>query len=222
MKFWKKQLKKTNRGLVLALILIIGVAIFTIVDNINFKEEKPEIEQLIFEYVKGIGEFAVTPEELVKKENISEEEFKPYLKKWNDFINQYWVYKKRNTDSLYWEYLMSDMKDSYSTLRYKSKGEQVVSCTYETKNMQIKKAGPNCATASFTVKIIAECNNNPMILTPSNPENLDWFLGSDEDKTVKIKAEGEYVVLLERTTDGWKIYNTDGYISSMQDITNEG
>ncbi len=223
MKFWKKQLKKTNRGLVLALILIIGVAIFTIVDNINFKEEKPEIEQVITDYVNEMGNFAVTPVEFLGKEEISDEEFKPYQDRWNEYINKYWVYKKRNPDSIYWESLMSDAKDMYSSLQYRSENEQVISCVYDARNIKISKAGPNCATATLTLKIVAEYKDNATIFTPMYTESFGWMAEEgEENKVFKTRAEGEYTFTLERTSDGWKIYKCDGYISSIQDITNEG
>lgn len=221
MKFWKNQFKKTNRGLVLALILIIGVAIFTIVDNINFKEEKPEIEQTITGFVEGMGSFAVTPQEFIDKEEISDKEFKPYQTKWNEFVNKYWVYKERNPDSIYWENLMSDIKNMYSSLQHKTKDEQVVSCSYEARNIRISKAGPNCATATFSVYIVAETKGDALILTPMYAETLGWFAEEDiTDSLRKVKAVGEYSVTLERTSDGWKIYNSDGYISSVQELTN--
>lgn len=220
MKFWKKQFKKTNRGLVLALVLIIGVAIFTIVDNINFKEEKSEIEQVVTNYINEMGNFAVTPEELIGKGEISDEEFKPYQDKWNEYINKYWVYKKRNPDSLYWDTLMSDAKDIYSSLQYVSKTQQVISCSYDARNIQISKAGPNCATVSFILKIVAEYKDGAPILTPMYTESFGWMIEEgEENKVFKTSAEGEYTLTLERTSDGWKIYKCDGYITSMQDIT---
>lgn len=223
MKFWKKQLKKTNRGLVLALILILGVAIFTIVDNINFKKEKPEIEQVITDYIDEMETFAVTPQEFLGKEEISDEEFKPYQEKWNEYVNKYWVYKKRNPDSIYWYTLMSDIKDMYSSLKYRNENEQVISCSYDARNIKITKAGPNCATATLTLKMIAEYKDYASILTPMYTEIFGWMTDEgEENKVFKTRAEGEYTLTLERTSDGWKIYKCDGYVTSMQDITNEG
>ena len=57
------------------------------------KEEKPEIEQVITDYIDEMETFAVTPQEFLGKEEISDEEFKPYQEKWNEYISKYWVYK---------------------------------------------------------------------------------------------------------------------------------
>ncbi|MBQ8883708.1 MAG: hypothetical protein IJ031_03840, partial [Oscillospiraceae bacterium] len=135
---------------------------------------------------------------------------------------KYWVYKKRNPDSIYWDTLMSDIKDMYSSLQHRSKNEQVFSCSYDARNIQISKAGPNCATATLTLKMIAEYKDNASILTPMYTESFGWMMEEgEENKVFKTKAEGKYTLTLERTSDGWKIYKCDGYITSMQDITNE-
>ena len=219
MKFWKRQLKKSNRGLILALILIIGVTIYTLIDNNSFKKEKPEIEELISSYIKEMGDYAVTPEEFTKTTEISDKEFKPYQDEYNKFINNYWVYKKRNPNSLYWECLMTDAKDMYSDLMNNTKENHVISAVYDARDIKIRKAGPNCATATFKVYIVAETVGDPNIITPMYPESLGWY--SDEGdltKKNKLRLEGEYEATLERTADGWRFYDSGGYITSVEEI----
>ena len=57
----KRFLKKVNRGLVLAGLILIGFVIYIIFDMNSFKKNKPQIAQTLKEYISEIEDVAVTP-----------------------------------------------------------------------------------------------------------------------------------------------------------------
>ena len=53
-------LRRVNRGVVLAIVLVVGLSAFFVVDNSRFKKEIPEIEELIEEYLQACAEISIT------------------------------------------------------------------------------------------------------------------------------------------------------------------
>ena len=200
MKFWKLQLRKTNRGLVLGLIIIIAVTIYTLIDNQNFKKEKPEIKQLVTDYIEKLEEFGVTPAELKGKE-ISEQDTKEYIDRWNSFVDEYWIYKKRNLNSVYYGIMKSEFSQQYENFLIEKVNSFTEECTMEARNIKISKAGPDCATVSFDFYSVISGTNLMDALTPSFSEDVNWYYedGNEEDSVSKYKLEGEYTLSLERT-----------------------
>ena len=50
----KKFFKHANRGVILAIVAVLCVAVYVLVDNARFKEAKPEIEQAVRQYMEEI------------------------------------------------------------------------------------------------------------------------------------------------------------------------
>ena len=56
-------LRRINRGIVLAIVLVIGLSCYLVVDNIAFKEEREAIKQVIENYTKDMETFLLLPEQ---------------------------------------------------------------------------------------------------------------------------------------------------------------
>ena len=62
--------KRVNRGLVLAAVILIGLIVFIQVDQYQFKNSKPEIEQMTRDYLGKVKQNnTMEPEECVKETN---------------------------------------------------------------------------------------------------------------------------------------------------------
>jgi len=56
-------LRRVNRGIVLAIVLVVGLVGYLVVDNITFKAERDVIRQVLDEYTEAIESFNLLPEE---------------------------------------------------------------------------------------------------------------------------------------------------------------
>lgn len=217
MEKFKKRLKKANRGIILGIILIIGVVIFTVIDNANFKKEKPEIETVVENFITELGNKNVLPEKYRNfKGDIPEPEKEAMMSDFSKFIDEYWVFRNQ-TDG----FRSSELKSSYNdalNIAFES-NEYLSECTMEARNIKVRKAGPNCATAEFELYSLITSTEQSEIVTPTYNESLGWYTEYSEEnyepKLSKYRLEGSYTLSLERTSDGWKIYMSDGYINSF-------
>lgn len=236
----KKSLKKANRGLVLGLILIIAVVIYIMIDNHNFKSEKPAIEKNITAFVEQMGEYMVLPEEYRTTDSehkgkvLTEPEKENLKAKWVDFVEKYWAYKDySNNDYFYGQNIIS-MKNSYDSILDQLPADYITTYSSSVKNISIKKAGPECATCETTLNFIIEVTNQAQIMTPAYLDSFGYyeFVEYDENgnmiatsensrELTKYSCEGTFTFNLERVDGEWKINSSEGYILTMQQINTD-
>lgn len=87
----KKWWKTANRGLiVLGLILIIGLIVYKVKD-LGFQKKEEEIKQAIRDYIEGVWELNMTPEDQRKPGYVrTSDEIKEYKEKVFAFLDTHW------------------------------------------------------------------------------------------------------------------------------------
>lgn len=229
----KKSIKKSNRGLFLGLVLVIAVAVYTVIDNHNFKSEKPAIEKQVTDFVEQIGDYMVFGEEYrttqtQKGKQLTDPEKEQYQSQWNKFIDQYWVYKDYSKNMYFWGLTIAGMKNTYQDVLNQLPDEYVTSYNATVGSVSIKKAGPECATCEAQVNIIVQTTDNASFVMPGSTENFgnygyeeyydpiaDEFVKSDDSQMLKYSCDATFTFNLERVDGVWKITGADYDSMSM-------
>lgn len=219
MNFLKKNLKKINRGIVLAVILIIGVAIYVIIDNYKFNSEKSEVKDVVTGFISEMGKPSVLSEEYRGEKNIPDEVSEQMTKEWNAVLDKYWVSKEQNNSYSYNEDKTS-MRSSFGSITDSLADGYTTEYSAEIKSCKIKKNGPNCAVAEVELEITVSATPFAYAVTPAWFESMEWVADEEVDESAVFQYElgGEFFLYLKRTDDGWKIYESDGDINSASVI----
>lgn len=131
----KRFLRKMNRGLILAALILVGVVIFVTVDNARFKRSKPAIQKQVEAYL-----------EEVKRVNLEPAEEKVDQAK--ELLEQYWC---DGSNGMNMSYSQMSKEDGIAYLkRVKEQGgdrNQVLDYIDMIRSVDIVKNGPGCAKA---------------------------------------------------------------------------
>ncbi|MCI8776806.1 MAG: hypothetical protein HFK00_05375 [Oscillospiraceae bacterium] len=228
----KRFLKKVNRGLVLAGLILIGFVIYIIFDMNSFKKNKPQIAQTLKEYISEIEDVAVTPENLQNIDfKISASDKNEREIAVNELMSKYWTYEKGQqrmfygmTRDDYKSMIMSQFNDD----NHENNGNgYITKWSAHTENVNISKAGPGYATVSLNCQIVAEFAGNPFFI---NPGYIMPVLDFSDNAVVfsehlsKITYNGSYVFIMKKVGDKWKIAYTDwnGWNSNVTSLNSEG
>lgn len=225
----KKSLKKSNRGILLAFLLIVIVVIYTAVDNYKFKSEKPVVADLVTEYIEGMGEYMIFDDEYITTDDhtgnpLSTPKKEELKAKWNSYVEKYWLYKDYSNNYYFYGCSMIDTKDDYNDILNQLPINYVDEYKAEVENVKVKKAGPECATAEVDMSIVLKGTKDAYFLTPCYNESLSWYGNFDEngnslDDYKKYAFSGTFTFNLERVDGEWKITGIEGYLNSSQEIT---
>ena len=208
----KYRLKKINRGLVLAAVLLVGLVIYIVVDTHNFKSEKPQIEQTVMNFVQALGEQNITPEEYREKgKRYSEEDAKKRTDDFARFLDEYWISAESDGNGYNWAVYKSDLKNDMKEIIDDTNG-YITDFNAEIRDCKISKDGPNAALADCTVKIVFVGLPDFAVIGAGG---IDYnYIGQElesDEKLVKVSIEQSCSFGLERTSDGWKITKNEWY-----------
>lgn len=219
----KHRLKKINRGLVLAAVLIVGLIIYIVFDSHNFKSEKPQIEQTVMNFVQALDEQNITPEKYRENgKRYSEEDAKKRTDDFTQFLDKYWISAESNNNGYDWAVYKSDLKGDMKELIDGASG-YITDFNAEIRDCKISKDGPNAALAECTVKIVFVGTEDCAIIGAGGIDrNYMWQESENGDKLVKVSLEQSCTFGLERTSDGWKITKNEWYdMNSLKTIVDD-
>ena len=218
----KKFMKKLNRGLALALVLVIGLAIYIAVDETRFKKEKPQIVQTLNAYMADLGKVMNTPEEYQKLgEKMPEEALKQQEKELEEVLNRYWISTGSRGENYYYSetYLQEWLQIVNALLEQTSYGNGYLSswnCRIEG-SPQIYKNGSDSATVQLDYTLIAEYTGKVNVPGPDSYASLSVELETDgssqqeqENQAMRLTVTGSLGFELERSDNTWRIKSTTG------------
>ncbi len=206
-----KKLKKKNRGILLAILVLLCFLIWINVSGSNFKnEEADNIKAVMSSYCDAAEELYT----LEGEESASAEEKEA---KYEAYINSYWSYSKymenQNIYGLDYYVLRDSMleeADNFADVNEKSSIKEI---DYEITLTKVKKAGDSGAkaTADFSVTYsTGTLDAQPVIIIPDGCMSV-------EPSTGKVTYTWEDVtVMLEKVDGEWKIV---GMLSYWLDIS---
>ena len=86
--FWKK----TNRGIILAAVLLVVFTAFAVVDTVSFEREKVQIEQTVRSYVEQSPQLAMLSPLRTQNEEAVNRTVAEKLKKNREILGKYWSF----------------------------------------------------------------------------------------------------------------------------------
>lgn len=197
----KKFLRRVNRGILLAVVLVIGVAVYVIADNGHFKASKPDIEKAAGDYLAKVKEINLLPADKKAKQTL-------------DVVEQYWCDKASNYT---YGFSKKDMKAYLETVK-KYGSEQTTLTEYNEiiRDMTVLKNGPGCArvTVSYDVSMTMDKEDRDYQIFGLEADTYGGYYNvQGEDKLVC--SQNLILTLYLYETDGtWKIGSIDA-VSDM-------
>lgn len=232
----KTMLKHQNRGLMLALVILIGLMIYLIVDDETFEKNSPALEQLINDYYSEVLELNIIPQEYVDEDSglITDDGLIYLESEYQEIIERYWTDKISNNyynyavskDALMEEYFKSCISE-YEKMPNPSPFTDII---YNLKNVTIEKGGPNIAYIDCEYEITAEFNavyldedvlseelaneykngvsySNAFFISPEYAENMAYYM---YDLNIESETEDYLVKYSLQGSDRFKATLVDG------------
>lgn len=231
----KKILKSVNRGVLLGAIIFLGLVIYLVIDSINFKKDIPKFEQFIEDYYAEMAEFAITPEENRKLNDlgITKKEIERVKKDYTNFINENWT---NYSNEFYYNTTKEDLisgteyYDSLSERVIKYFNGYVVDWKYRLTDIKVRKSGPNIVSVSFTDDVTIEAVGNPLLMAidgPQPPQYMEYIKNYEEFKSnnevQKYNRSISYTIRLMKIDGEWKIYGlVNDWYSSFELVGGDG
>ncbi len=208
----KSKLKKLNRGVILAVVLLVGLVIYIVADNQMFKSEKPEIEQLVSDYVGEIAEINVAPEEYqVAGKAYTKEDSENRIEDYTNIIDKYWTTVDESDNLLTWYSYKAEVKNAMEYLLSSPDNGYITSCTADVTDCKINKDGPNSAVMTCTVRFIFTGTESCALIGSGGIDYSYSYNDANLDNMRKCSVEQDCKFMLQRTSDGWKIGGNEWY-----------
>ena len=188
----KRWYKKVNRGLVLAMILIVGLVSYITVGTIQFNQQKESAKELIENYMEAVMKFAVDK----RASNIQAEQL----------MGTYWEKKEmRLQDGGMDKEVFQMQMDQF----LEEKNENLEQLSGIMTDSQINKYGTNGALCKIEYNYDFTLSGETVVILPTGIEVISkevWTeYGLETDQKAKRNEQLSANVYLTLTDDGWKI-----------------
>lgn len=188
----KRWYKKVNRGLVLAMILIVGLVSYITVGTIQFNQQKESAKELIENYMEAVMKFAADK----TASNIQAEQL----------MSTYWEEKEMRLqdggiDKEVFQMQMNQFLEE--------KNENLEQLSGIMTDYQINKYGTNGALCKIEYNYDFTLSGETVVILPTGIEVISkevWTeYGLETDQKAKRNEQLSANVYLTLTDDGWKI-----------------
>ena len=188
----KRWYKKVNRGLVLAMILIVGLVSYITVGTIQFNQQKESAKELIENYMEAVMKFAVDK----RASNIQAEQL----------MGTYWEKKEmRLQDGGMDKEVFQMQMDQF----LEEKNENLEQLSGIMTDYQISKYGTNGALCKIEYHYDFTLSGETVVILPTGIEVISkevWTeYGLETNQKAKRNEQLSANVYLTLTDDGWKI-----------------
>lgn len=188
--------KQLNRGIILAAVLASGTALYVVVQNIQFKNNIPALqeraEQLGLEMAEsniGDGDAA--------------------LRKKRAFVqNSFTSNSSAATNIMGMTMTKSNML--YELNQPSDCEGEILEATYEQVSSSVKKSGATGANVTVDYKMSFECVGEPDFLSFLGVDSIEYYFESEEDKAARktINISGTITLYMLPDDGDWKIVST--------------
>jgi hypothetical protein len=209
----KTILRKVNRGLVLGLVLLIGLAVFIVADELSFQKQRPQIQETLEAYLQDVAKISILPEAYQKLGVKTPADVLDKKKaEVQTVLDQYWTASGSDVDS--YMFTKEVVKSEWNNmLENNAKGNGYVTkwTGISNGNVKISKTGPGRAMVIFpysvVLEIYGEADSNHMTGVIYAGEKYNGENTPDEVRRQEHKYSLESDLQVEMLyTDGqWKI-----------------
>ena len=214
----KNFLKKMNRGVALAIVLIIGLMAFFVVDAVTFSQEEDAIKEFLVEYLEECAQVNLLSVEYRNFEaEIPDSVIDAKTKEIEDFVEKYYTEYKRVNSSYYYSTKSSILNNTnYMFTNNRELNQYVEELEYSLVNISsIQKQATNAVRVSFNVNIKMRAAYDASFL---NISRIEWGLWNyfreygnshETDKIYEAYQEEQFTITLFKVNGKWKIAEAD-------------
>ena len=179
-----KFLKKINKGLILAIIVLLALTIYLVNVENQRKADKPDIKAVCEEFIALTDKYSVLPEEMQKLgEKQDESKIEEYVKQMKEDLGKIMI-SNEEAIKIQQQVLEENLRNGYNELEARTKQERKIQkiSKYEFDGNQV--------TVSFENEV---------------QENIKYFDGTSE-QTENKKFDTYYDTIILQKIDGkWKV-----------------
>ena len=210
-------LKKMNRGIALAIALIVGLIIFFIADSVAFAREEPMLKDFLEEYLEEASKINLLPEQYRASDtDIPDSVITAKTKETKDFIEKYFTEYKNpmyayNESTKNYMLMMSDIMYSEN-----QKGGGVIKdLSYSLiKITNIQKLATDAVSISFMVDMSLSASPYASFLNLTQYSHGQMFMNYSEEYADEIQDINEQLSMtftLFKVNGKWKIAEATYY-----------
>ena len=180
----KKFLKHCNRGLLLALAVLLGLILYLKIDGIQFENAKPDIKSTITDYLAE-----------VKKINLA------------DAKEKIWA-AHGLTSGTYYGQEKESMESYLNSLAAQGTLTQVTDYVDVIRDIQISKFGPGCAKATVTYDAsltLEEPDSDYLILGLQSDYYADYYTAATQSDSTQLSRSLTLTFYLQEVKEQWQI-----------------
>ena len=199
----KKFFKHANRGVILAIVAVLCVAVYVLADNARFKEAKPEIEQAVRQYMEEIKTVNLAaPQERIARTQ--------------ELLEKYWTESQDN--GYYFGYTKEDVRNYLAYReRYAANDPEIVDYTEVLKDISISQNGPKGAKIRAGYSVSLEMSREDLLYPVYGLSGEDGSFVSSQSSGngTNVVQNFDYTVEITMYQDGgqWKIGNMVAYMA---------
>lgn len=199
----KKFFKHANRGVILAIVAVLCVAVYVLVDNARFKEAKLEIEQAVRQYMEEIKTVNLAaPQERIARTQ--------------ELLEKYWTESQDN--GYYFGYTKEDVRNYLAYReRYAANDPEIVDYTEVLKDISISQNGPKGAKIRAGYSVSLEMSREDLLYPVYGLSGEDGSFVSSQPSGngTNVVQNFDYTVEITMYQDGgqWKIGNMVAYMA---------
>lgn len=199
----KKFFKHANRGVILAIVAVLCVAVYVLADNARFKEAKPEIEQAVRQYMEEIKTVNLAaPQERIARTQ--------------ELLEKYWTESQDN--GYYFGYTKEDVRNYLAYReRYAANDPEIVDYTEVLKDISISQNGPKGAKIRAGYSVSLEMSREDLLYPVYGLSGEDGSFVSSQPSGngTNVVQNFDYTVEITMYQDGeqWKIGNMVAYMA---------
>lgn len=199
----KKFFKQANRGVILAIVAVLCVAVYVLADNARFKEAKPEIEQAVRQYMEEIKTVNLAaPQERIARTQ--------------ELLEKYWTESQDN--GYYFGYTKEDVRNYLAYReRYAANDPEIVDYKEVLKDISISQNGPKGAKIRAGYSVSLEMSREDLLYPVYGLSGEDGSFVSSQSSGngTNVVQNFDYTVEITMYQDGeqWKIGNMVAYMA---------
>ena len=194
----KRFLKRANRGLILAALILVGLLIYIQVDQYQFNSAKPEIEQMTRNYLEQVKE-------------INKQQPQEKMEQTKALLDQYWTDGRNLAMGI-----NKDNMESY--LEYRENKDFTVLEEYadRVESVSAKKSGPQAATVTVSYEVSLQGSGSMSVYSIYGLD-ASWYDAADSGEGADSETR-RYTLRfrMTRESDGWKISSLESSYGMAQ------
>lgn len=205
-------MEKTNRGIVLGALLLVGLILFICVKEIRFRQEIPDIRSQAQAYVEELLQLNVTPEGIGPEVSLTKEQKALLTDRLDRLMEKYWYFDVREKDILY--NTPEIVKRNYEAYLDDGLYEVFYSVSVHIagNDISVSQDGPDRAiVVLWCDNITVECVNREAYPFVGEVMYNTGDDGSSASKRFLASLQGQFCLEMQRVDGSWKVVGSDCY-----------